>query len=292
MRENPRYGPVPMNAREQFERDGFVVVDKLLTADELAHFEPLVTRAVHERSGADLRPQGERSPYEQSFQQCMNLWEDYPDIRPLTFHQRIGEAAAALLGADAIRLWHDQALYKRAHGRETDAHQDQPYWPIAETDTITAWIPFQGSTLANGAMGYLPGSHQAGVRKFQNIFQAESTDELLSRPELASIEPVYVEVPAGSVAFHAGMTVHMAKPNTTDDDRAVHTMIMFADGCTRGSDQWHFSTERDEIKVGDVIAGPGTPIVWPRADGDYPDAPTPLPDVLHQFAAKGSLPSR
>jgi hypothetical protein len=69
-------------------------------------------------------------------------------------------------------------------------------------------------------------------------------------------------------------------------------MIMVADGCTRGSDQWHFSTERDEIKVGDVIAGPGTPIVWPRADGDFPDVPAPLPDVLHQFAAKGSLPSR
>ena len=50
---------------------------------------------------------------------------------------------------------HDQALYKEAGGRETDPHQDHPYWPIVETDTITAWIPFDGSTLANGAMGYL-----------------------------------------------------------------------------------------------------------------------------------------
>jgi ectoine hydroxylase-related dioxygenase (phytanoyl-CoA dioxygenase family) len=281
-----------MDAREQFERDGFVVIDNLLTATELAHFEPIVTEAVKARSGADLRPLDERSPYEQSFQQCMNLWEDYPEIRPLTFHQRIGETAASLLGVDAVRLWHDQSLYKRAHGRETDAHQDQPYWPIAETLTITAWIPFQGSTMANGAMGYLPGSHKAGVRKFQNIFQAASTDDLLSRPELAGIEPVYVEVPAGGVAFHAGMTVHMAQPNTTDQDRAVHTMIMFADGCTRGSEQWHFSTERDSMNVGVVIAGPGTAILWPRTEGGYPAVPAQLPDVLHQFAAKGSLPRR
>ena len=43
-----------MNAREQFERDGFVVVDNLLTDEELAFFEPIVTEAVHIRSSADV----------------------------------------------------------------------------------------------------------------------------------------------------------------------------------------------------------------------------------------------
>jgi hypothetical protein len=92
-----------MNAREQFERDGFVVVDNLLTDEELAHFEPIVTEAVHIRSSSDVRTLDERSPYEQSFQQCMNLWEDFPAIRPLTFHQKIGQAAGELLGVDAVR---------------------------------------------------------------------------------------------------------------------------------------------------------------------------------------------
>ena len=180
-------------------------------------------------------------------------------MRPLTFHQRIGQAAGELLGVSALRLWHDQALYKRAHGRETDPHQDQPYWPIAETDTITAWIPLQGSTIANGAMGYLPGSHLVGLRRFQNIFVAEDASEFMQSPEIHGIEPVYVEVPPGAVAFHHGLTVHMAKPNTTDVDRPVHTMIMFADGCTRGSKMFHFAVDRDAIEVGAAIRGSGTP---------------------------------
>ena len=277
-------------ALARFRRDGFVVVPDIVTDDELDHFEPLVTAAVAQRSGADLRPLHERSPYEQSFQQCMNLWEDYPAIRPLTFHPRVGQAAAELLEVDAVRLWHDQALYKRAHGRATDAHQDQPYWPIKETATITAWIPFQGSTCASGAMGYLRGSHRSGVRKFQNIFQAESTDELLARPEFAGLEPVFAEVPRGGVAFHAGLTVHCAQPNTTNRDRAVYTIIMFADGCTRGSQQWHFSVDRDEIPVGAAIDGACTPLLWPRPPGDLPDPPLPMSEAIHQFASAGALP--
>ena len=113
----------------------------------------------------------------------MNLWEDDAEVAPLTFHPRLGQAAAELLEVDAVRLWHDQALYKEAGGRETDAHQDHPYWPIAETASVTAWIPLVGSTLASGAMGYVPGSHLIGMRKFVNIFFGEPHD-ILADPEI------------------------------------------------------------------------------------------------------------
>jgi ectoine hydroxylase-related dioxygenase (phytanoyl-CoA dioxygenase family) len=275
---------------DAFQENGFVVIDALLTDAELDEFEPLVTAAVDARSRPDERPLEERSPYQQSFQQCINLWEDNPRLRALTFHQRVGQAAGELLDVPAIRLWHDQALYKRAHGRETDPHQDQPYWPIKETDTITAWIPMQGSTLANGAMGYLPGSHRVGLRKFQNIFTADDATEFMASPEIAGIDPVFVEVPRGSVAFHHGLTVHMAKPNTTDTDRAVHTMIMFADGCTRGTRMFHFSVDRDAIEVGAVIDGLATPILWPRAPGDCPPVPPAMTEQVRQIAPVGLLP--
>jgi hypothetical protein len=128
------------------------------------------------------------------------------------------------------------------------------------------------------------------VRKFVNIFQAEDASALMDLPEIRAIEPVYVEVPRGSVAFHHGLTVHMAKPNTTDDDRAVHTVIYIADGCTRRNAMWHLSVDRDGIEVGAPIAGPCTPIVWPRADGDLPAPPPPVPDEIRRIAGLGTLP--
>jgi ectoine hydroxylase-related dioxygenase (phytanoyl-CoA dioxygenase family) len=258
---------------EDFRRDGFVVVPDLLSADELRRYGSAVDEAVGTRSRHDTRTLAQKSRYEQSFIQCQNLWEDSTDVRSLTFHPRLAETAARLLGVDAVRLWHDQALYKEAGGRETDPHQDQPYWPIVETDTITAWIPFDGSTLDTGAMGYLPGSHRLGVRAFVDIFSGHG-DDPLDRAELQAITPVFVEVPAGSVAFHHGLTFHLAGPNRAGTVRRVHTAIYFADGSTRGEGAYpHPAVERAGIAIGAVIASDVTPMAWPLPEGKLPDPP-------------------
>ena len=250
-----------------------MVVPDLLTPAELVRFGAAVDEGVARRSRHDARTVAEKSRYEQSFIQCQNLWEDCDEVRPLTFHPVIAETAARLLGVSSVRIWHDQALYKEAGGRETDPHQDQPYWPIVETNTITAWIPFDGSTLESGAMGYLPGSHRLGVREFVDIFTG-SGDDPLTRDELAGIAPVFVEVPPGSVAFHHGLTFHLAKPNLTGTVRRVHTAIYFADGSTRGEGRFpHPSVERAGIAMGAVIASDVTPIAWPRPGGAPPDPP-------------------
>src|SRR5262245_53404341 len=91
----------------RFRAEGYVVVSGLLSFEELDRYGELVTKAVHYRTAGDTIPLTEKSRYQQSFLQCMNLWEDFPDIRPLTFHQTLGQAAAELLGVGAVRLWHD-----------------------------------------------------------------------------------------------------------------------------------------------------------------------------------------
>lgn len=266
-----------------FRRDGFVVVPELLSKQELEHYGPLVDAGVEKRRFGDPRALAQKSRYEQCFTQCMNLWEDCPGVRPLTFHQKLGGAAAQLLGVPRLRVWHDQALYKEADGIATDPHQDHPYWPIAETTNITAWIPFDGSTLASGAMGYVPGSHRFGVKKFVMIFGKEKPYDIVQGPESRGVEPVFVEVPPGAVAFHHGLTIHLAKPNTSGRARRVHTIIYFSDGSTRGPDFPHFSVDRFGIPVGGVIDSPATPVVYPRADGDLPAPPDDAPFFLRPY---------
>ena len=275
---------------QRFRRDGFVVVPDLLTDAEVDDYGTAVTNAVQARTADDDRPLAERSRYEQSFTQCMNLWEDHTDVRELTFHQRIGQTAAELLGIDAIRVWHDQALFKKAGGRQTDAHQDHPYWPMKETDAITAWIPFERATRDSGSLAFLPGSHLIGMRKFVNIFFGEP-EEILADPELADIEPVYVEVPKGAVSFHHALTVHFADENATDRDRAVHTIIYFADGNTRGYPFPHFAVDRGGIEVGEPIASEVTPLAWPRPEGDLPPTPSSTIELPARLVANpGAIP--
>ena len=260
---------------EAFERDGFVVVDGLLSTEELDRFGAAVDDAVAYRHSGDGRAVADKSLYEQSFQQSINLWEDHARVRPLTFHQRVSEAAAKLLGADKLRIWHDQALYKEAGGRETDVHQDWPLWPMGPARQITAWIPFDGSTLAGGAMGYSPGSHLLGLARFSDITRElrDTPYPYFDEPGMAPIE--WVEAPVGSVVFHHSLTVHQARANTTDRTRRVHCVIYFEDGCVRTRPHPHPSLDRQQIEMDQPVRGPVTPVAWPRP-GAVPDPPTDL----------------
>jgi ectoine hydroxylase-related dioxygenase (phytanoyl-CoA dioxygenase family) len=145
---------------------------------------------------------------------------------------------------------------------------------MLETPSVTAWIPFATATRSSGSLAFLPGTQQLGLRKFVNIFLGDPED-ILDRPEVRGVAPVFMEVPKGSVSFHHGLMLHFAIGNTTGRDRAVHTIIYFAHGNTRGYPTPHFAVDRAAIAVGEPIRSDVTPIAWPRPSGDLPPTPPP-----------------
>jgi len=108
---------------ERFKIDGFLLVEDFFSHEELDRFGSEVDKAVRYRTVDDNRSHGDKNLYEQTFVQCMGLWEDNVPLRPLTFHQKLCATAADLLETDCVRLWQDQALYKEAGGRKTDARR-------------------------------------------------------------------------------------------------------------------------------------------------------------------------
>lgn len=250
--------------KKSFNEDGFVVVRDLFDSSEIKFYREVIKEAIKERKHFDERVLKDRSDYEQSFTQCQNLWEDYIDIRKLTFDQRVCKIASKLLDTEAIRLWHDQALVKESGGRETDPHHDQPYWPIKETKTITAWIPLCDIDETNGQLGFYSGSHKIKDKKFINIFSGKvDENNFLETANVSPDQISYQVMKEGDVSFHHGLTFHRAKSNISNYDRIVHTAIFFADGCTRGDDKFHFSVDRSKIKVGEKIDSDVTPIAFP-----------------------------
>ena len=51
--------------------------------------------------------------------------------------------SSCCLKVEGVRLYADQALYKKPHGGYTPWHCDAVYWPLATDKAITAWIPLQ-----------------------------------------------------------------------------------------------------------------------------------------------------
>ncbi len=274
--DNPQDRLLDTSVVQQFQRDGFVAIPNLINAQTLQQAREAIDAAVAERSDADQRNLAEKNRYEQSFIQCMRLWEDYETVRPFTFHPKIAQAAAELLDVSAVRLWQDQALYKEPGGQPTTAHQDQSFWPIGNAPLVSAWVALSDTNRQNGAMAYVPGSHKAGRLQVVDITHQSEPYDILTDPALAGQRPQLVEAKAGTVIFHHGYSVHLAGANNSDRVRRAMTMVYIADGAIRLKDWPVFGLDRDNVAVGAVIEGPGLPIAWPRNDQALPAAPTKL----------------
>jgi ectoine hydroxylase-related dioxygenase (phytanoyl-CoA dioxygenase family) len=266
--------PVTLHAETiaSFQQDGFVKTADVFSLQELGQYARAVDAEVAIRTAADNRPVSEKNTYEQSFIQCMRLWETNADVRPLSCHAGLAGMAAQLLGVDSVRLWQDQALYKESGGRETTAHQDETFWPIGDAPLISAWIPFDAITIHNGAMAYVPGSHKARSLRTVDITHRSEPYNILGDPKLGGKKPQWVEVDPGAVVWHDGFTVHQASANESPNTRRVFTVVYIASTAERVKTWPCFPLDRENIAVGDRLRGTGMPILWPPST-ELPEPP-------------------
>ena len=271
----------------EFQSKGFVVTDDVFASSTLERYSRAVDAEVELRTAADFRDVAEKSTYEQSFIQCMRLWETSNVVRELSCSSVLAGIGAQLLGVDGLHLWQDQALYKEPQGRETDPHQDQTFWPVGDAKLVSAWIPFDPVSFANGAMAYVPGSHKAGGLKPVDITHSTEPYDILSDPALNGAAPEWVSVNPGSIAWHHGFTVHQAAANTASATRRVFTVVFIAAGSKRTKPWPTFPLDRAKVPVGGLIQGDGLPVVWPASMLSPPVPTVTGESVGPQFNSSG-----
>ncbi|MEB8336048.1 phytanoyl-CoA dioxygenase family protein [Streptomyces endophyticus] len=258
------YEGLPPTATADFNRDGFVHLSGVLSPETLAAHEPTITSEVIRLNTQDT-PLTERDTYGKAFLQVCNLWRQNEKVRELVFSQRLAKIASELLGVHAVRLYHDQALYKEPSGGITPWHADQYYWPLSSDRCVTAWIPLQETPLAMGPLAFARGSHQFSYGRDLPISD-ESEARLKETLAAQHFEDVIEPFALGDVSFHRGWTFHHAGPNRGTEPRRVMTVI-YMDADARVAEP------TNDNQVADRGWMPGTAI------GQVPD--TPLNPVLH-----------
>ena len=252
-----------------FQRDGHVLLRGLCSAEEIAKYRPILNSAT-ERFRTENRPMEERDTYGKAFLQIMNLWVRDEDVRRYVLAKRFGKAAADLLGVDAVRLYHDQALYKEPNGGHSPWHQDQYYWPLDTKgiQTVTMWMPLVDVSIEMGALTFASGSHADGFMGHIKISD-ESEDTFNAFVKERGYKVTNAEMRAGDATFHSGWTLHCAPGNQSETMREVMTIIYFADGI-RAMEPDNPNRADDlagwlpGIKPGELAASPLNPVVWRR----------------------------
>jgi len=117
-------------------------------------------------------------------------------------------------------------IFKPVHkGGPTPWHQDEAFRePGFEYDEISIWIAITDSTIENGAMAYIPGSHLLGVlpHRLNGGAKEANTIECYAGfdPNTAAVRPI----PAGAMIIHHGRTVHGASGNKTNAPRLAYIL--------------------------------------------------------------------
>src|SRR4051812_25560827 len=133
-------------ARGAYAVDGYWVSPVLFDEHEVARFCEAPARVV---SGAYERGKAPAlalpfEPTEHALRKIDNAWWADPDLAALATDARLAGIAAHLLGADSVRLWQDQLLYKPPRGpAETTIrwHQDRARWNTRASDDPVVTAP-------------------------------------------------------------------------------------------------------------------------------------------------------
>ncbi|HEY3613486.1 MAG TPA: phytanoyl-CoA dioxygenase family protein [Gaiellales bacterium] len=216
--------PTPQQV-EAYRRDGFLVVQAFMPADELAAVRERFPRVFAHEWETGLAPDEVNytpgvTPPDRTRQLC-NVWKADRTLARSALSRRNGAFAAALAGAPGMRLAQDNAIWKPPSGKALLAHQDAAYTGWLEPKNMTTcWIALDDTTADGGTIYYVRGSHLWPRSRPGGQFHAP--DDWLGylrevAPEGEELELVPIEVPAGGAAFHDGWVWHGSPPNERGD---------------------------------------------------------------------------
>lgn len=215
---------------DAFQKNGHTLIKNVVSKEEVAAYRAVINNAAY-KYNTEKRSLEERDTYGKAFLQIMNLWEVDEEVRKFTLAKRFAGIAAQLLGVEKVRLYHDQALYKEPGGGFTPWHQDQYYWPLDTTNTVTMWMPLIDIDEEMGMLTFASGSQNAGF--VENIAISDESEKKLEQfikeKGFTISRPHHMQ--AGDATWHYGWTLHSAPGNTSKNiTREVITIIYFADG--------------------------------------------------------------
>ncbi len=224
-----RIHPISEATQIAYREQGYVHLREVCSPYELLPYADAIRDACMSHAGS-LAPLEDRDTYGKAFIQVTNLWQRDHGVAKFVLAKRFARIAAELMGVPAVRLYHDQALFKEPGGGHTPWHQDQYYWPLDGAKTITMWMPLASIQADMMAMKFAVASHLDGPVTMLDI--SDSSERFFAhhiaehRLTMHQIQ----EMTMGDATFHDGWTIHGAPGNLTDRRRDVMTVIYYEDG--------------------------------------------------------------
>ena len=263
--------------RDQYERDGAIVVPDVLSPAEVARLRAVtdgfVERARHVTAHDDVYDlEDSHTPARPRVRRIKAPHLHDPAYAALVRHPGILAVLADLWGPD-IRFDTAKLNLKSAgFGAAVEWHQDWAFYPHTNDDLAAVGVMMDDMEAGNGPLLVVPGSHRGPVHdhhadgKFCGAMDPATRGVDFSRA-------VPLTGRAGSITVHHVRAVHGSAPNTSNRDRRL-LLFQF-----RAADAWPLLGFAGGIAAYDALMVAGRP-----AEPRLAVVPVrlPLPPATHQ----------
>jgi ectoine hydroxylase len=223
--------PSPLSAEQarQFEEEGFLVLPRIYSEEEVAIFRVEVERLrtdpeIRASEKTILEPQGE------AVRSVFAIHRDNPLFSRMASDERIAGVASFLLGGD-VYIHQSRLNYKPGFtGKEFYWHSDFETWHaedgMPDMRAVSCSILLTDNTTYNGPLMLIPGSHRHFIHCVgqtpEHHYQKSLRKQEYGVPDHASLEKLAerygiteVSAPAGSALFFDCNIMHGSNSNIT-----------------------------------------------------------------------------
>ncbi|MEM7029216.1 MAG: phytanoyl-CoA dioxygenase family protein, partial [Chloroflexota bacterium] len=164
--------PVKLTTEEldAYHRDGYIVVDDLVTDAELEGLRTRLRELTHggrsqEGLKIQIEPRIQRGEMTvdhpgDGIRKIDGLVEHDDRFHALGLNANILSVLTQIFNGPDIKMFRNALLMKPPEvGSQKGMHQDSPYWPIEPMELCSCWFPLDDATLENGCMAVITGGH-------------------------------------------------------------------------------------------------------------------------------------
>lgn len=203
-----------------FEENGFVALPQLLAEAEIAEVSDEIDRVI--TGAVDYVPQ-EAVLYEPNsspprVRNVFHIHRYNPFFMNIATHPKIVSVIEGILGRP-VRLYSSHLFAKPAKvGTKVPLHQDMAHWSFEPYEMLSCWIALDDSTIENGCVRFLEGSHKFGMLHHVPTGMEGNSLEIQDE-RMDALKEYVMEVPRGSCVLHHCLTAHYSELNRSSHPR-------------------------------------------------------------------------
>ncbi|WP_194761575.1 phytanoyl-CoA dioxygenase family protein [Pantoea ananatis] len=226
---------------DQYHQQGFLVVEHVLTSEEIAALQHDFDQWVEE-SRSQSAPWGNTQDGRSRFDIESDHSADHPSLRRVSspndisaayrhaaLQSRMAQIAGQLIGGSGARYHHSMINSKLPHTTtKVEWHQDFLFTPHSNDDIVTALLMVSEVTPENGPLNVVPGSHRGPLYshwqdgRFTGAVEPAVVKEQCQQPSACF-------GPSGSVCFMHTRLLHASSPNETEWPRTLFIAVYAAE---------------------------------------------------------------